>query len=619
MTLQALIAPVIVILLVVVGVILLLVFAGARIQDRAEIGRSQQIAVSALELVGRDLGRLAIGHARSGHAYLNLARKYDPAWAESRLGGDLHYGFGSARAYVFGPNNELLFQGGEEAPQTTGSLGALLSRVRAMPVLPPDADGGFIRIGDTAYVAAASIVATTDREGGGATGTVLVLAQPIDESLLNRLEEDFLLGGLRFEDSNESGERHGLFLDGLDGDTIGVLLWAPQLPGRELIADILIPIVIATLLAGLLLSQFLMTAVRTAQEIKRGAAALMKSGQALEHSEIKLRAIIDGVADAIVAVDASGAITSANESAGRIFGYEQDDMIGRNADMLLAEAAREAGDGDESPRNSILRADTDVTGTQYRELTGRRRDGSRFVLDTAISHITYQSSAIAIAIMRDVTERRQAEETLNLLSTGMILVNSESRLLMANRSASRILESGHGLIVVDGRVAATSKSCAEQLRGLVEDACGTGGGDSKVAASVMIIERGDVVRPLSVMVAPLQLTQSGEGSPVAAIFIRDLEARQTVAPEILTKLFGLTPAEARVAVELVKGKRPQEVADDLSVSLNTVRNQLKQIFSKTSTGRQSELISLVLSSTAFVSEQGVGEDESGDQTTAAGP
>jgi DNA-binding CsgD family transcriptional regulator len=127
----------------------------------------------------------------------------------------------------------------------------------------------------------------------------------------------------------------------------------------------------------------------------------------------------------------------------------------------------------------------------------------------------------------------------------------------------------------------------------------------------MTIDRGDGVRPLSIKVAPVELNPGDSGSRVAAVFIRDLEIRQTVPPEVVAKLFGLTFAEARVVVELVKGKRPQEVAEDLGVSLNTVRNQLKQIFSKTNTGRQSELISLVLSSAAFVSEHGL-EIEDGD-------
>ena len=60
---------------------------------------------------------------------------------------------------------------------------------------------------------------------------------------------------------------------------------------------------------------------------------------------------------------------------------------------------------------------------------------------------------------------------------------------------------------------------------------------------------------------------------------------------------------------VAKGKRLQEVADDLNVSLNTVRNQLKQAFSKTSTNRQADLVSLVLTSVADLAQDGRPPDE----------
>jgi PAS domain S-box-containing protein len=599
MTLQALIAPVVVILFICVGVILIVVMSGAQVQDEAEVRRSQQIAVSALKIVGRNLGRLAISRVRTDEAYTKLARSFDGKWAEEILGGRLHNGFGEAQAFLFSPENELLYRSGDFPAKPTGSLGVLLSGVRSTPTSPPESTGGFATIGEVTYVVVASIVAPEETGGQQKFGTVLVLAQPIDGPLLKRLEEEFLLEGLRFKRTQSPDDRYGIIIHGLDGENLGTLVWAPQQPGQALFDDILVPIAIATMLAGLLLSYFLRTAVRAALEIRRNARALKESGLALEYSEDKLRAIIDGVGDGIVVFDEAGTITSANQSVERIFGYDLDELVGQNAAVLLAGSV--ADTGEEAKPDLALKADKKITGTRYRELTGRRRDGSRFILDTAISSVKYQSGTIAIAIMRDITERKQAEETLNLLSTGMVLVNRECRLLMANRSAMRILDSGHGLQLVDGLVSATGNSPAEQLCNFVDGACGGN------ATSVMIIERGDTVRPLSVMVAPLHLTQPGEGSPVAAIFIRDLEARLTVAPEVLGKLFGLTPAEARVVVELVKGKRPQEVATDLNVTVNTVRNQLKQIFSKTNTGRQSELVSLVLSSTAFLSEHGAPE------------
>ncbi len=605
MTLQALIAPVIVILLICVGVILTVILSGARVQDQAEVKRSHQIAVSALKIVGRDLGRLAIRHARTDEAYTNLARSLDRRWAEQNLGGGLHNGFGEAQAFVFGPGNDLLYRSGTVDAEATGSLGMLLSGVRSDSLSPSAVSSGFVRIGGETFVAVASIVAPAETGGRDDFASVLVLANQIDEALLRRLEEDFLLTGLRYKKTDQPEERYGVFVEGLDGEIFGTLVWTPEQPGQELLDDILAPIIVATMLAGLLLSYFLRTAVRAALEIRRNARALKESGLALEYSEDKLRAIIDGVGDGIVVFDEAGTITSANQSIGRIFGYDVEELVGQNASVLLTGEAADSGEA--ADPGLALKADTKTIGTRYRELTGHRRDGSRFILDTAISNVKYQSGNIAIAIMRDITERKQAEETLNMLSTGMVLVNRECQLLMANRSATRILDSGDGLRLVDGLVVVNGKSEADQLRSLVESACGGKPNGQENVASVMIIERGDSVRPLSVMVAPLHLTHPGEGTPVAAIFIRDLEARQTVAPEVLGKLFGLTPAEARVVVELVQGKRPQEVAADLNIKVNTVRNQLKQIFSKTNTGSQSELVSLVLSSTAFLSEQGAPE------------
>ncbi|MGY4622579.1 helix-turn-helix transcriptional regulator [Bradyrhizobium sp. USDA 4486] len=64
-------------------------------------------------------------------------------------------------------------------------------------------------------------------------------------------------------------------------------------------------------------------------------------------------------------------------------------------------------------------------------------------------------------------------------------------------------------------------------------------------------------------------------------------------PEILQALFDLTPAEARVAAHLAEGRSVQAIADRLSIQPNTVRVQLKSVFSKTGTSRQAELVSLL--------------------------
>jgi DNA-binding CsgD family transcriptional regulator len=68
--------------------------------------------------------------------------------------------------------------------------------------------------------------------------------------------------------------------------------------------------------------------------------------------------------------------------------------------------------------------------------------------------------------------------------------------------------------------------------------------------------------------------------------------------EWLQQLYGLTPAESRLALLLAAGNAPKEAAQQLQVGISTVRSQLKSIFAKTDTNRQSELVRLLLMSPA---------------------
>jgi len=606
MSLQALIAPVVAVLLILAGVVLSVLLTGTGIQNDAEAVRSQQLIDSAFKTVGRDFGRLAVTLARSGEAHENLVRNFDPVWADEHLSA-VRSGFGTVSAMVIGSDDSVIYRSqsaGDAAISPT--IWGIVADARKLSVANSDWTSAFVTYGGRLHVASVSMIAPPGVNS--ASGATLLIIRAVDEALLARLSSDFLIQDIEVQPPSDIQGTVGIIIRSPEGESLAAITWKPARPGDKLFDYLLLPIVIASLIAALLLATFLRTAVRAAQQLKRGAAALAESGEALEYSEAMLSEIIHGVADGIVSIDESGKIVSANASMSRIFGYETGEMLGEPADMLIAGAKS----GDDDGAIPTLIAHPDVVETEYREFTGRRKDGGRFVLDSAISHTTYQSAAVAIVIMRDVTERRQAEETLNLLSTGMALVDRDCRLLLANRSASRLLDSGDGLALSHGRITATRREQVEQMRDLVDGICTGPGTAEDEGAGVMTIDRGDGVRPLSIKVAPVQLNSSDDGSRIAAVFIRDLEIRQSVPPEVVAKLFGLTFAEARVVAELVKGKRPQEVADDLGVSLNTVRNQLKQIFSKTNTGRQSELISLVLSSAAFVSEHGLEIEESDD-------
>jgi DNA-binding CsgD family transcriptional regulator len=58
-------------------------------------------------------------------------------------------------------------------------------------------------------------------------------------------------------------------------------------------------------------------------------------------------------------------------------------------------------------------------------------------------------------------------------------------------------------------------------------------------------------------------------------------------------MFGLTPAEAKLSVEISRGKSPTDIACLNGVSIATVRSQLAAVFAKTQTSRQTELVGLL--------------------------
>ena len=93
----------------------------------------------------------------------------------------------------------------------------------------------------------------------------------------------------------------------------------------------------------------------------------------------------------------------------------------------------------------------------------------------------------------------------------------------------------------------------------------------------------------------------------ALLFIADPESGHTGTTEALEQLYGLTHAEAELVRLISEGRSLDEVAEARGVTINAVRSQLKQVFSKTDTNRQGELVHLVLCSVASLRD--VSEDE----------
>jgi DNA-binding CsgD family transcriptional regulator len=118
-------------------------------------------------------------------------------------------------------------------------------------------------------------------------------------------------------------------------------------------------------------------------------------------------------------------------------------------------------------------------------------------------------------------------------------------------------------------------------------------------------------RALELLVVPIGMRRWMTSGPEVAVFVRDPERRVDAAPDMLRRLYGLTPAEAKLAASLMEGATLESAAEQFAISAQTVRSQLKQVFLKTRTNRQSELVRLLLGSPASLTS-----DPQGNPTTS---
>lgn len=202
-------------------------------------------------------------------------------------------------------------------------------------------------------------------------------------------------------------------------------------------------------------------------------------------------------------------------------------------------------------------------------------------------------------------ERLALGEVLDRLPVGVILIDPRCRPLPVNRAARHILAERDGFGFDDKGPRAAIDAETQALRRLVSEAVRGGlenGGFER--AGVMAVSRPSGRRGYVMHAAPLLAAgpDSRLRDAVAVVVISDPDAVDVSPTEMLQSLFSLTPAEADLVRLLVQGHSLEEAAAARGVTLNTVRTQLKQVFAKTDTKRQGELVRLVLSGIATAPE-----------------
>jgi DNA-binding CsgD family transcriptional regulator/PAS domain-containing protein len=182
------------------------------------------------------------------------------------------------------------------------------------------------------------------------------------------------------------------------------------------------------------------------------------------------------------------------------------------------------------------------------------------------------------------------ESALDLLQAGVLLVDCECRIIHANQAARSMLQEGTPIQTALGELRTHLPQATAALKKAVTDVETTIGHDGISLA--LPISDGEAahahVLPLWIGRARSRLARGAS----AALFITTKGDGEALPAGAITALFNLSPAEVRVLERLIAGRTPAEIADDLGSALATVRTHLSNIFTKTGTTRQVDLICL---------------------------
>lgn len=215
--------------------------------------------------------------------------------------------------------------------------------------------------------------------------------------------------------------------------------------------------------------------------------------------------------------------------------------------------------------------------------------------DHFVSEITVMQDALRdLATQRTRDTFEHITRAFDYVSFGIVLLDAQMNVKFSNRASNRMADAVDGMSL-DGTF--LLEGSREMTAFRTAFAAATREGDTTDdSIECMTIPGADDRRDLLLMVCTLLSQYALEpDDPVVMVIMSDPSHRQPVAPAALESLFGLTRTEAHVANAFAEGKRTEQIATQFSISSTTVNFHKRNLFEKTGTNRQADLIALLLS------------------------
>ncbi|MFT0548897.1 response regulator [Allopusillimonas ginsengisoli] len=184
-------------------------------------------------------------------------------------------------------------------------------------------------------------------------------------------------------------------------------------------------------------------------------------------------------------------------------------------------------------------------------------------------------------------------QTFNLVSSGIVLFDSMGGVRFANQAAKSLVAEGI-TPALDALAPVSSAHFTRAFSVLMQEAI-QASQHGRDYTEVLSLAQPEGPRNLVVTICALETTAAqSPDEPAVAVFLSGGDHGQTAPLKSLQSMFDLTPTESRVAWAFAQGMRPEDIARSFGISTTTVAFHKRNIFQKTHTNRQADLIALLL-------------------------
>ena len=250
---------------------------------------------------------------------------------------------------------------------------------------------------------------------------------------------------------------------------------------------------------------------------------------------------------------------------------------------LLSSLVNELGDVEKSVLHSFSRVNQSGSVTQLKSFD----ESDKNSLFSILSHL---DRAIQIADSVDATAQQKMthQALLERFFVPTFIVDANLRLVDSNTSGASLLLKSSQLYSAADELRLKSFKAQRELQNAIND---MSSGQTRCSAMSIRIADDHGASSMSVL-----LSREHEASNRFLLMVACADTLPKVDAENMRAIFGLTSAEVKLVNEIVSGASLGDISKTRHVSLNTLRTQLKSIFSKTATSRQADLVRLVLTS-----------------------